>query len=81
MSGLSATRRSEDCHSVDSGSHPHGRVTCIYASRRELCESTEPSRLLANAAAPVACFQTSVRESLFPVCKTTRRRGRVSQVL
>ena len=81
MSGLSATRRREHRHSVDSGSHSHGRVTCIHASRRERCESIEPSRLLGNAAAPLACFQESVLESLSPVCTTVRRQEKANPVL
>jgi len=81
MSGLSATRRREHRHFVDSGSCSHRRVTCIHASRRERCELIEPATLFGNAAAPLACFQESVLESLFPVCKTTRHKEKASQDL
>src|SRR5579864_5807170 len=81
MTGLSATRRRDHRHPADSDSHSHGGVACVHASRRELCESTEPSKLFGNAAAPLACFQESVLESLFPVCTTTRRKEKTSQVL
>lgn len=78
--GLSATRRREHLHAIDSGPRLHGRVTCVHASRSEVCQLTEPSRLLGHAG-PLACFQESVLGSLFPVCTTTRRKERVSQVL
>lgn len=81
MIGLSATRRREHHHSIDSGSHSHGRVTSIHASRSERCESIEPSTLFGNAEASWACFPERVLESLFPVCRTTRRKEKASRVL
>jgi len=81
MSGLSATRRREHRHSVDSGPCSRGRVTCAHASRRERCESIEPAALFGNAAAPLDYFQESVLESLSPVCTTVRRQEKANSVL
>lgn len=78
MAGLSPSRRREHRRAVDAGPRSRGRVTCVYASQNDLCQSTEP--LLGNAAAPSACFQESLLESLFPVCTTTRRGEKANQV-
>lgn len=64
MAGLPPTRRRAHRHSVDSGAHSRGRVTSVHASRREPCESTEPSTLFGNAAPPLDWFQEGVLESL-----------------